>query len=530
MKRLKLLGLMVLLLALIALVVALASPVAPVVGAAPEIEALWAIEDARQESETPLVTALSLNGMPLAYDAALNTFYCPLGLGVMEWPQLHLTAPGSRADGILFYDDYTYDWPDEAIAQGYEYELIAYDETSFSYFCIVFTGLPVVAITTQEEITIAEQGGHVSMATPEGQGLDCRADIRLRGDGSRFETQKLSYRISFASSRRNAMREVPGLGVMETVNLVAMAFDETLMHDRISWEMIGRLQEEGEPFRARETRYVELFVNGQYEGVYLMMEPIDYETEIGKSGSDALLNDSLYRTAVMDKVRSNAVLPEAHNTGYEHFYSPGAGDPFAQMEGYLKMRHAQSDEEFEAAVLRWADVEETMRYCALLQACGLVDNVQNNLFIWAHHEDGRLTYRFLPWDMDRAWGMNAGSVCEHWSVFPIADRMLNLNIAGSREIFAQVWAEMKEKGFTPDGVAELVYAYDAELENSGARMRNDERWGTMSTNGDELINFAAMRYPLLDAAVDQMLLDDGPIAFLSDEDYNDWYIFVRMIK
>ena len=31
-------------------------------------------------SETPLVTALSMNGMPMAYDAEANRFYCTLGL------------------------------------------------------------------------------------------------------------------------------------------------------------------------------------------------------------------------------------------------------------------------------------------------------------------------------------------------------------------------------------------------------------------------------------------------------------------
>lgn len=54
--------------------VLLASPYAPVVGAFRPIEEIWAIEDERVMSETPLVTALSNNNVPLAYDAQQNTF------------------------------------------------------------------------------------------------------------------------------------------------------------------------------------------------------------------------------------------------------------------------------------------------------------------------------------------------------------------------------------------------------------------------------------------------------------------------
>ena len=76
MKRLKLLGAILALLALIALVIVYASPYAPVVQPVMDIEEIWAIEDTRAESETPLVTALELSGMPLARDAEANRFYC----------------------------------------------------------------------------------------------------------------------------------------------------------------------------------------------------------------------------------------------------------------------------------------------------------------------------------------------------------------------------------------------------------------------------------------------------------------------
>ena len=529
MKRLKLLVLMALLLCVMAGVVYHASPFAPVVGGPAEIEALWEIEDTREESWEPLVTALLNHGVPLAYEKNENAFYCSLGLENGEsWPELHLTVPDAPGVSVCFSDDYTYDSCADAVAEGYSYELMAYNDTHYSYFYIVFTGLPVVSINTEADITIQEDAARFSIGTAADGGLSCDSLVRLRGDGSLYETEKLGYRVNFANSRRTAMRDVPGMGVLEKVNFVSMAFDDTLMHDKLSWDLIAMMTQESDPFRARKTQYVELFVNNEYEGVYLMMEPIDYETEIGKASGGALSQDALYRTAVVDKVRSNAVIPGHQTWGYELFYSPDAADQFSHLREYIALRDTEDDAEFERLALEHIDLKSALGYCALLQNAGLVDNVQNNMFIWAHTENGKIVYRFMPWDMDRAWGMNAGGDYQHWSVFPVADRLLNLNIGNARDVLCDVWNEMKERGFNAETIGALVAGYEHELNDSGAAMRNAYRWGTSAADGTELLAFSEARTMLFEKALEDMLTNDGPIPFLSEEPYAHWQIYVDM--
>ena len=529
MKRLKLLALMALLACVIAGVVCVSSPLAPVVGGPVEIEELWAIEDTREESWEPLVTALENFGVPLAYDKNENTFYCSLGLkNGEEWPELKLTAPDAPGVSICFSDDYTYDYCADAISEGYSYELMAYTDTEYSYFYIVFTGLPVVSIDTNTDITIKESAARFAIGAADAGGLSCESLVRLRGDGSLYETEKFGYRVNFANSRRTAMRDVPGIGVLEKVNFVSMAFDDTMMHDRLSWDLIGMITDESAPFRARKTQYVELFVNNEYAGVYLMMEPIDYEAEIGKASSGALLQDALYRTAVVDKVRSNQVIPGHQTWGYELFYSPDTNHPFSHLETYIALRDTEDDAEFTRLALEHVDMKSALGYCAFLQNAGLVDNVQNNMFIWAHTENGKISYRFMPWDMDRAWGMNAGGDYQHWSVFPVADRLLNLNIGGAREMLAQIWNEMKDRGFTYETIEALVRGYEDELNNSGAAMRNAYRWGTGAADGTELLAFFEARTALFEKMLSDMLQNDGPIPYLSEEPYAHWQIYVDM--
>ena len=153
MKRGRLLLAMAALACVIAAVLRYGSPYAPVVEPVKDIEEIWAIEDARVESEKPLVTALENRGVPLAYDAESNTFYCTLGLDHGDqWPDIHLTAPEAKGVELVFVDDYSYDWCADAIRDGYEYQIMAYTDTEFFYSYIVFTGLPIVCLNTDEMI------------------------------------------------------------------------------------------------------------------------------------------------------------------------------------------------------------------------------------------------------------------------------------------------------------------------------------------------------------------------------------------
>ena len=101
MKRLKLLLAMAALACAIGLTVKYGLAYRPVVEPVREIEAIWAIEDEREESEEPLVTRLFCNGAEAAYDAESNTFYCTLGLeNGEEWPEIELTTAKNVGGGV----------------------------------------------------------------------------------------------------------------------------------------------------------------------------------------------------------------------------------------------------------------------------------------------------------------------------------------------------------------------------------------------------------------------------------------------
>lgn len=514
--------------ALTAAVIAVGSPYAPVVGPYREIEELWAIEDERQESEAPLVTALENNGVPLAYDREANTFYCTLGLSNGEaWPDIHLTAPGAAPGTVIcFADDYSYDGCGEAIREGYAYQLMAYTASEYAYFDLVFTGLPQIMLTSDAPIGTQDVHACVVMSQCGQPAMRTSALAHLRGDGSLHHDKK-SYKLKFVRSAGrtgSVVLSVPGLGETGELILLAMAFDETLMRDRLSWDMAALAPTQKDAFAAKKTQYAEVFVDGAYEGVYLVMTPYDIGEEMRRVSAEAPFTDSLYRTFVAKMSKERPFL-EVEGGSYELFHSPDGAEPFGALEPYLALTEME-DDAFARAAEECINLDSALRYALLVQAMALTDNSSNNMYIWARRENGRARYRFELWDMDLSWDFDPGPECDYWFTLPVHDRVINLDVGGARKRLARMWAQMREDGFTAETVEALTAKYLHELVDSGAHRRNVVRWNLTNAEADSfaIVNCAQMRFELLDQLTCALCETDGPVPFLEGGQENGYAV------
>lgn len=506
--RLRLFLMMMLFLAAIAAVICWASPYAPVVAPAPEnIETLWDIEDAREESALPLVTALENHGVPLAYDAGSNTFYCTLGLENGEdWPQLHLTAPSAKGVSLIFSDDYSYDWCRDAVAEGYSYQVMAYTDAEFAYFDLVFTGLPIVSLEAGQPITPLDTPAQMAFSMHGEPALRSPVRVHQRGDRSVTWRPKAGYKIEFTRGMASAGKvsaDVAGLAYTDEVLLLPIAVDGTMMRDRLSWDMVSLAMDEQEGFGGLPSQYIELFIDGSYEGVYLMLKPFDIADEMEKLGKNSPMTDSLYRVSRLEMIKDRPILPDAtqSETGFELFHAPDRSRGFDALAAYIALLGERNDAAFCEKALACIDMESLLRYELIMQAGCMVDNAANNLYIWAHREKGGFRYRFAFWDMDLTWGMYAGEDGMRWVELPAADRIIALNPGGRiPQLTAEIWEEIKDRGFTAETVEQLITQYTHELGDSGAYARDAQRWekGDFYPDGYEIVAFAAARFEMMD--------------------------------
>ena len=100
-----------------------------------------------------------------------------------------------------------------------------------------------------------------------------------RGATSLNKTPKNGIKVEFTrgASGGKTQTEVPFVGMTDEMTLIACSIDPLMIRDRLSWDMYNAFADDNEPFGDLETRYVELFVNDDYQGVYLLMKQYDYE-------------------------------------------------------------------------------------------------------------------------------------------------------------------------------------------------------------------------------------------------------------
>ena len=232
-----------------------------------------------------------------------------------------------------------------------------------------------------------------------------------------------------------------------------------------------------------------------------------------KEGADAVYGDSLYRVSRLEMVTDRQILPDPTQPeiGFELFYAPNMERAFEALAPYVDILTEEDDEQFARKVLEHIDLDSLLRYELIMQAGAMVDNAANNLYIWAHNENGNYRYRFAFWDMDLTWGMYAGDLGERWVELPIADRVIALDVGGAKKRLGEIWDSLKARGFTSQTVEAYIAQYVHELGDSGAFMRDSERWekGSFYPDGYEIVDFAGMRFDMIDEWVASLVGESG---------------------
>lgn len=498
-----------------------------------EIEEIWAIEDAREESGTPLVTGMRNGDHEMGYDAQSNTFYCTIGMEG-EWPELALFAQakdGAENLRVVWVDDYSYDYAGDAVREGLRYELLAYTDTEFAYVGVVFTGLPIVTLHVDggaemlgEEYTPARMA--VSGAGYEG--VNSGALVHLRGGGFVKEYPKFSYRVELhtLSAHGDAKDELSVLGMPADSDwiLISNASDSTCSRNELAWGIWRDWNADGRGFMIQQTRMVEAFVEDEYVGIYQIMQRIRPEEEIVRMGGNP--NTDYCARVIKDvNIENRPVIDLMDSVNYwaELRYAPqgvSAKRAFDQFEPYWRMntRLEQNerwldDEAFAQTAVQCTDMHEILDFFLFTQAAGLgYDNVFNNVYMWALKQDGHYVYHMSPWDMDMAFTKMLGSEADTINLYQIqAWRILDMNLGDTQHLIRDIWNEKRATILTDDAMYQRFEAFEELLNASGAYLRESERWygGAQELNLVEIQAFAVEHLHTVDLAIENMWPLDG---------------------
>ena len=381
--------------------------------------------------------------------------------------------------------------------------------------------MPVINITTDGEIVNSPAvHGIISVADADGNVIEMHAGFKIRGTSSQ-QYDKKSYRVElWADATGTVMADTTFLGMRsdDDWNLEAMWAQPLRLRDKVAnelWmEMYTLPYADLEPNALPGIRmeYADLFINNEYQGVYVLTERMDrkqlnlrrYTTEIRGllfkgNGPGAPTFESLIPYDNTSSTWNNYewVYPNEDSVvmNWNHLYN------------FTNFVMNASDNVFYAQYAAQFDKANAVDYFLFINALMGMDNMGRNIFLSRYKKTS--TYIYLPWDLDAIWGLDTdGSqtyVTEGLKSNGFFDRLMNdCNVGGFVATAQSRYDTLRSTYLTKNHIMELVQNQYNELLESGAYDREHEAWPSYTVDEGQLnymSNWLDDRFAYLDREI-----------------------------
>ncbi len=479
------------------------------------------IVSSRERVERFEFRTLLCNGVQVPVDYIEKTFYVPLNMENKEWENMEFASGDSQLQ-LLFWDDFTKYDKQKVIAEGNVIEFLVYNDIEYAPYYIIFTGLPVMDISTEEGIQHAKEiEGHAvfyDTSFPSTGYQYSAYEGHVRGNTSTLYPKK-GYKINLKKRAEGGLGEnnqLPLFGMRKDDDWILSALynDDSKLRAKLSidlWDEIGAKTVVPNSKYNTSMRYIELIVDEAYHGLYGLMEPIDAKQLNLKT------EDYLYkREEPMDLEATvfETVTEVTENlSGFElkeGSLDIAAWEPMAQFVAVT----SGSDEIYMKQISDVADEDNMMRLWLYLQIVSGCDQNRKNVFYVARKTGDSYEFSFAPWDMDLTWGNISTSEGPWYTKYDqellyksfqwsTGERLIGLNVNGAVENMQKLYRNLRQNILSEAKLQKRIMELDHTLRDSGAYERERKRWpeGAYADNCGIVLEYAKQRMNYLDKAL-----------------------------
>ena len=444
--------------------------------------------DTHSLTDADLLQGLWLNEQKTFFDRSAGTFYSSLIEGDDTRFDPLVTADGNGIRLAVCSEPIDADF----VKNNGTVRLLAYNNTDCREYALKLTELPMINLVTAKEIT---KNFPVTFTM---EFFDNRADapvhfsssigtIHLRGASS-LMYPKQSYKINLRSSTGKTESRDPGLlGMRENSDWILYSpyAEKDCVRNVFSTKLWTESCADHNSFgieNGYDYRYVEVFLNGSYHGLYAFgYMPDDLQLQAEESSGEVIYKnyDSFdYRTE-SDHLEEKFRIFNA----YEGLSSYAAMDEWKPLKDYIQLlnSHAPIDELWKRTD-RGSYVDFCL-YMNLIQSydCAGNDGTVKNFYITAKQRDNGYVMLYTPWDMDLTWGKHfydyPCDFTENWffTFGPYGEYPVRENPDLQKELSAR-YQELRADGWSDAAVDQLIDECEARIFDSGAYARDKERW------------------------------------------------------
>lgn len=397
---------------------------------------------------------------------------------------------------LLFLEDPLWQDLKTAAADNHLFELlITSDGIHYMKYNVVFTTLPVLCMEgkeyAREEARII-YAGNFCLQTPPSQSenapiiQESQCQWHIRGVTSSTLPHK-PYKISLKrGSGQNNHLELLGLGadddwILNSMNVDSLSIREKLFMDL--WNENAKTCTFHYPMSTGQ--YVEAVINQEYCGLYYLQRRVDAKY-LNINKQDILLKGN------------SSWVPATVEEAYRIISSP-----YSDEQTYSIVKDLCT-----GTLFHGVDPDNFIDVNLFLQFFTASDNIgYKNMYYLIHDDDGEYTVTFIPWDTDMSLGIiwTTDFALDYpfslsWNLMRKETHLVKEKCPQYDEKIGLRWHELRNTVFREDHILEIIDNAEAYLTQSGALLRNNEKWGKYfsSDSMDSLRQYIPERLAWLD--------------------------------
>ena len=377
--------------------------------------------------------------------------------------------------------------------------------------------------------------------------FDCK--LRYRGASS-LKYEKKSFAIKLLDSDGEDLdANVLGIRKENDWILDAMAIDRIRMRNRVCfdiWNEISKTPYKTDFDNRNGTlgQFVEVYLNGEYHGLYCMTDKIDRKL-LGLKKAKEQSDGSVYVRGVLYKGESwtDATGMSGYDTsesfdeeswnGWELQYPDDypcydAWKPLMNLIDFCNTRNAF----FKLHYRQHFYYDNLVDYALFIMGLNIIDNNVKNTHFSCPDINVNETFLITPWDLDCSLGgLYEGSHYEEYTKITeltsnyLYYQLYVYNVDNFRGSMKERWQELLSGIMSPDNFKARLDAYAKRFKESGAWQREYDKWNNnpVPLDLDEELEYVKKWYVNNIAALNKVLgviADDIPYVFQDTDSYN----------
>lgn len=371
---------------------------------------------------------------------------------------------------ILVLDSNEYHFTTIPNSINYQQSYLVTDKTNSKDYTLYFTELPIIAIQANTDIVSDPKVAADFTYTDQQQTIISKIGIELRGGFSQTFPKK-TYDLVFLEDDLQDNKDVQ-FGTMRSDDdwILDALYNEPLrirsyVANKLWLEMhtLTYIEDEPDAKSGADVMFVEMFLNGQYNGLYNLSEQVDRKQLKLKKFNDNIRGE-LYKGISWGEGTLFSGLPDYDNTkrswgGYDFKY-PKEEDAtdWKNLYDFKDFVINAPTADFKEDIWTKFDKENYIDYFLFLNLLRAADNTGKNIYVAKYKADE--PYFYVPWDLDACFGTNWRGINEDTFSGILKNgfirRVIETDPMNISDDIVDQWFDLRNDIFSKDYLSNLI--------------------------------------------------------------------------